>query len=714
MQSAGRLRPHVPILAMLALFLGLLLLAVFQTAGQANAVEAERSRAAVSTAMTALAERTTGTTNDNANWDDAVVALYRAQPDFGLAERTWARGTADHLNYDEVHIVDQRGRTLWSAVDGSSIAPRAFGPAVLQLTQHVDPRTKAAAGLLRLGGRAGDDVAMVGLGLIVPRTTALGRLVPDAGPFRLIMVRRVTDRLLADIGRGLALDDLRVDGASANREVLAVAGPNGMPAFTLTWVARSPGNEALIRAAPALLVALLVFLGICALIVRDTLSSVKKLARQAVTDSLSGLPNRRALRRALDQACRAQGAVALALIDLDGFKGINDNYGHAVGDRLIRAVGQVLRALARDGAIVARIGGDEFAVLTSGEGARIRLDRMSLRILERLGSPFRIDERTLVIGASIGYAYADVGEPSDPVELLRRADVAMYAAKRAGRMRITRFDATLDARQAAKHRIESELRAAIVTNDFAVVYQPLMAADRTTVTGVEALLRWTSPTLGIVPPEQFVPIAEETGLIDRIGLFVLDRACRDAVGWGDLRLAVNVSAAQLRNPDFPAQLGDVLRTTGFSPARLEVEITETYLVREADAARTVLDELRALGVTVSLDDFGTGFASIGFLRQFTFDKLKIDRSLVADAEHSASARAMVAASVAVARALNMTVTAEGIETIGQADVMRIVGCDELQGWLFSHAESAAEITSRMLIRPVAPGAGRAPPRRAGR
>ena len=704
MSAYGRLRPHVPIFALLALFLALLTAALWQTSQQANRVEAERSVAAVQVAFDAFIDRQKGTMSANANWDDAVRAVYAPTFDRDFAGRIWTTGTNAHVNYDEVHVVDADGRTLWSAIDGVSVAPQALSLAKRSLVARIDRHTDSAAALFLRG----TQVEIVSLGLIVPTTRALSRIVPDAGPFRLIFVRRVTPDRIAGLGRGLMLDDLTIGGETPERQNAVLAGHDGQPIASLSWRTRKPGNEALLRAAPALVVALIVFLAICSLIVRDTLASVRELARQAVVDSLSQLPNRRALRRALAEACTGNRVIALALIDLDGFKGVNDNYGHAVGDRLIRAVGDVLRDIAGETTLVARLGGDEFAILATGNDAGALLEAQSLQLLERLRQPFRLDERTLCIGASVGHAFAVQGTGIAPIELLRRADVAMYAAKRSGRMRIVRYDTVLDADQAAKHQIESELRIAIAAGDFNVVYQPLLAADRVTLTGVEALIRWVSPTLGAIPPERFVPIAEETGLIDRIGLFVLDRACRDAAAWAPLRLAVNVSAAQLRNPEFPEQLGAVLRTTGFPPGRLEIEITETYLVREAETAREVLNAIRALGVTVSLDDFGTGFASIGFLRQFTFDKLKIDRSLVADAEHSASARAMVQASVAVARALDMSVTAEGVETLAQADVMRVIGCDELQGWLFARAESASQITARATRQ----AADRAQPRRA--
>ena len=243
--------------------------------------------------------------------------------------------------------------------------------------------------------------------------------------------------------------------------------------------------------------------------------------------------------------------------------------------------------------------------------------------------------------------------------------------------------------------IELELRASIDAQDFDLVYQPMVGINDRKITAVEALLRWSSPTRGNVSPSEFIPIAEETGLIDRIGMIVLRRACREGLNWGDVRLAVNVSAAQLRNPEFSTELSRVLDETGFPAQRLELEITEAYLVYDPDAACKVLKEIRALGVGVSLDDYGTGYASIGFLRKFSFSKVKLDRSLVAEAGLNEEARTVVQANIAVARALNVAVAAEGVETADQADMMRVAGCDQLQGWLFSRPVAAEDIAARV-------------------
>lgn len=423
-------------------------------------------------------------------------------------------------------------------------------------------------------------------------------------------------------------------------------------------------------------------------------------ARLADLDSLTGLPNRRLLQRHIGERRRNGELVAMGILDLDGFKAINDNYGHKVGDLLIQQWAREMPLIAGEHCFVARLGGDEFALVKTGPDAGQRIQAAALRILERMQSPFRIGERTLVVGATIGLAIeGEIG--TEAGELMRQADVAMYAAKCAGKMRFKWFDEDLDRDRAFSHRIETELREAIDKDRFSVVYQPIFDARDGTVRAVEALLRWDRPGAAEIGPAVFVPIAEETGLIDRLGLWVLRRACQDALAWRNVKLAVNMSAAQLRNPDLCHHVAQTLAESGFPADRLELEITETYLLRDPQIAQRVLGQLRELGVGIVLDDFGTGYASIGFLRQLPFDKLKIDQSLVQDIGKNPAARAIVQASVAVARSLDMAVVAEGIEVEDQAMLMRLVGCDMLQGWLFARPCNALEVSVLLLEDPNA-------------
>jgi EAL domain-containing protein (putative c-di-GMP-specific phosphodiesterase class I) len=271
----------------------------------------------------------------------------------------------------------------------------------------------------------------------------------------------------------------------------------------------------------------------------------------------------------------------------------------------------------------------------------------------------------------------------------------MYASKTSGKMRCTWFSDEFDRKRDAARKIEGELRKALERGEFRLKYQPLVDAQTCQIVAVEALLRWERADGVPIGPDVFIPIAEESGLIDPIGLWVLREACREAMKWTQIKLSINVSAAQLRNPEFPVQFGQILEETGFPPSRLELEVTETYLVLDPVVAGRALEVIKQFGVGVVLDDFGTGYASIGFLRKFRFEKLKIDRSLIVDAALDDGSHAMMVSSIAVARAMDMDVTAEGVETQAQADLVRIAGCDQIQGWLYFRPISAEEITEQL-------------------
>ncbi|MCL4671755.1 MAG: bifunctional diguanylate cyclase/phosphodiesterase [Sphingomonadaceae bacterium] len=414
-----------------------------------------------------------------------------------------------------------------------------------------------------------------------------------------------------------------------------------------------------------------------------------------MTDSLCGLPNRRALHADIRQNRSDDGSVAVALIDLDGFKMVNDLYGHGVGDKVIKIIADELRAVCGADARPYRLGGDEFAVSVCGPAAATILEGKCRALLDRLGHPLPADDRRIAVGASIGLSRSDPGENLPSSELLRRADISMYVSKRGGKMRSSWYQPDFDRNLEALRDLDSELRAALVNEEFRLHYQPLVDANTGQVVAVESLIRWVRPDGKAVGPNMFIPVAEESGLINAIGLWVLRRGCTDALPWGDIKLSVNISAAQLRNFEFPIQLGNILEETGFPPERLELEITETSLVLDPVIAERSLALIRSFGVNVALDDFGTGYASIGFLRRFRFEKLKLDRSLVIDSCADEASRAMMLSSISMARALNMNVTAEGVETEDQATMVRSAGCDQIQGWLYFKAMPAEDIAQHL-------------------
>ena len=320
---------------------------------------------------------------------------------------------------------------------------------------------------------------------------------------------------------------------------------------------------------------------------------------------------------------------------------------------------------------------------------------MSRRIIERLAKPIHVEDRRLTIGASIGLARRAPQDDATSSELLRRADIAMYASKRGGKMRCTWFNPAFDQSREQLKEMDDELRSALVNKEFRLHYQPLVDSTTRMIVSAECLMRWDRPDGKRIGPNVFIPVAEESGLINSIGLWVLRQACCDALEWDGISLSVNISAAQLRNPEFPIQLGHILEETGFPAGRLELEITETCLVLDPVVAERSLAVIRGFGVRIALDDFGTGYASFGFLRQFRFEKLKLDRSLVVQAGQDDGSRAMMLSSITVARAMKMGVTAEGVETEEQADMVRAAGCDQIQGWLYFKAMPSEEITQHL-------------------
>jgi diguanylate cyclase (GGDEF)-like protein len=412
-------------------------------------------------------------------------------------------------------------------------------------------------------------------------------------------------------------------------------------------------------------------------------------------DPLTRLPNRMLFRDRLDQALARVGSggepAALLILDLDHFKDVNDALGHDAGDRLLLQVAQRLQSCIRRIDTVARLGGDEFAIIQCGVTVEIA-GQLAQRFIDTLAPPFDLDSRRIVVGASVGVTLCTSAGSDSAERYLRDADVALYRAKALGRGRCCFFEESMHEQLLHRRSLEQELRQALHLRQFEVHYQPQMSLFGSRMVGVEALVRWRHPERGLIPPAEFIPIAEESGLIDLLGEEVLRIACREATAWGDLRVAVNVSPAQLRRPGLDMMVASVLAETGFDPRRLELEMTESVLLNDTEANLTTLRAIKALGVRIAMDDFGTGYSSLGYLRRFVFDKIKIDRSFVRDLGEDEDASVIVNAIVALSHSLGMPVTAEGIETPTQALMLLRAGCDEGQGFFFAAPMAASALT----------------------
>ena len=434
-----------------------------------------------------------------------------------------------------------------------------------------------------------------------------------------------------------------------------------------------------------------------------------RIAHMAHYDALTDLPNRTMFREQLDSALKSiarGGQLAVLYIDIDEFKSVNDSLGHPVGDELLKAVADRLSGCLRQTDFVARLAGDEFAIIQMAVKQPEDATDLVERIYAVIRKPYDCAGHLLTADASIGIALAPQ-DGDDLDQLLKNADLAMYAAKADGRRTSRFFEPGMDARVKALRALELDLRQAIADGGFELHYQPLVSLANNKVSGCEALLRWRHPTRGLISPAEFIPVAEETGMINPLGEWVLTTACTEAASWPDhITIAVNVSPVQFRSEAFGLKVAAALVASGLPARRLELEITEAVLIRDDETALAMLHQLRALGVRIALDDFGTGYSSLSYLQRFPFDKIKIDRCFIKDIAEPGGSACIVQAVVNIAAARHMTTTAEGVETQAQLDMLRTLGCNEMQGYLYSPAISAAEI-SKLLRAPRERTAGAA-------
>ncbi|WLC14193.1 putative bifunctional diguanylate cyclase/phosphodiesterase [Bradyrhizobium diazoefficiens] len=503
--------------------------------------------------------------------------------------------------------------------------------------------------------RAGEDY----YGL--PREQMLGRTPEEIFPADVARVVNEQDRRVVDTGEPMFLEghllEVGVNGHDrvVNSRKLLIRDGNGTPQYVVGVIED----------------------------VTEQLASQARISHLAHHDALTDLPNRSAFNAELDErlelAQEALTSFAVLSLDLDRFKEVNDVFGHPVGDMLMRAAADRLAAEA-DGAFVARIGGDEFMILMPDNARREDMLTLAERLVEVIGKELEIDDYLSQVGVSVGIAvYPDDGV--DAATLLANADSALYRAKREGRARVRFFESETDQELRDRRLLQHDLRQALEQNQFLVHFQPQARMDGEVI-GFEALLRWNHPTRGFVPPDRFIPLAEENGLIVQIGEWVLREACREAASWPrPLQVAVNLSPVQVQAGDLERSIHQILLETGLAPTRLEVEITEGVLIGDFTRALNLLRRLKALGIRIAMDDFGTGYSSLSYLQSFPFDKIRIDRSFISNLEATPQSAEIVRAVLSLAHALNIPVIAEGVETEAQRAFLAREACEEMQGYL---------------------------------
>ncbi|WP_342363435.1 putative bifunctional diguanylate cyclase/phosphodiesterase [Terrarubrum flagellatum] len=419
----------------------------------------------------------------------------------------------------------------------------------------------------------------------------------------------------------------------------------------------------------------------------------EQIDHMAQYDALTGLFNRAIFQMRLMQAAgeAKEKPAAVLYVDLDHFKEINDTLGHAAGDALLVQIAARLRSSVSPGDIVSRFGGDEFAILQFARSQPEESADLADRILRRLSKPFELEGQTVTVGASIGIALS--GEAcGQPDEMLKKADIALYAAKASGRGVHRHFECEMEERLRARQQLKADLRVALAQKQFEIEFQPIVSLRDDSVSSFEALLRWRHPTKGRISPAEFIPVAEETRDIIAIGAWVVEQACLAAASWPPhVTVAVNISPRQFGDRTLPLRVAAALGKAALNPARLTLEITESVLLHDTQANLALLRDLRALGVRIALDDFGSGYSSLAYIRQFDFDKIKIDRSFISDLVESPHSLSIVRAVMGIGRSLNLAITAEGVETALQLDAIRAEGCDEAQGFLISSSLAARDV-----------------------
>lgn len=670
----------------------LLYLSLHLISTKTNEIDEHRTVLSVQGAIQTSVNRVSSLVIDNAVWDDAVRELYSPKLDTEWLYNTWGAGFKINNLYDGTFVLDEHFNVLWGAFQSQPFREKDLSFFGSGLKALIDKHRSALltdkniyAGITRTR----NGVAFIGIGLVRPMVGPL-QISGDTRRY-LVITRHLNPQILSDLGATFQIDRLNYTPNKINDMSMPLNSPAGEILGYLNWQARLPGAQAAMAASSDITQIVILAAALILLFILVSSVGLYKLARGesqarlvARTDWLSHLPNRRALIEALDQVS-LRGDIdvkSVVFIDLDGFKDVNDIYGHSVGDDLIIAIAKTLRERVPPGGMLARMGGDEFAMTIGGDRSEAQASAFAGAVLDFLNAPIRLGDRTIHISASIGIASGTLIECTSS-ELFRRADIAMYHAKMTGKGRITHYDAELNSVRERQLALENQIRSGLERDEFDVWYQPIIDARSQKMTSVEALVRWPRRPEGELGPDTFITIAETSGLIYKLGQFVLHRACSDLEPFGDLKLSVNISPAQFRDPEFEDKVANVLDITHFPANRLQLEVTETYVLENPERARSAIVNLKALGTAVALDDFGTGYSSIGYLRRFNFDTIKIDKSLAGLVDNDEQAAALVSGTVRIANALGMAVVAEGVENEKQMKLLRLAGCDQLQGFWFS-------------------------------
>jgi diguanylate cyclase (GGDEF)-like protein len=708
-QRSGR-TVVLPVVIVMALASIAVALVLSLAATRTDSLSLQRQERMVAGSVDQMAFDLAAKVQGSASWDEAVEQIHKPVVDQAWLDSIYGSFLFRKIGRAESYILDSSGRAYFAARAGVPAGPGSFAerrklvmPLVAELRRKMlNPKANIQYKTWRIPIIS--DVRNVGgvpaIVILEPIVSESGKIFQKPGSEHVWVYIYWLDREnLGKIIGQMDLDNIRFSwtGEHGSRETIRpiYSSRTSRAAGYFVWRPFAPGSIVLRDMVAPLMAALLLVAAIVFLLIRrigrstaELLASEAQAKHLAFHDTLTGLPNRALFEDRFDRALAAarrepRREVALLFLDVDRFKQVNDTLGHPAGDELIRELSNRLSKLAHENDTVARLGGDEFAIIQTAPRSKRDIDRLCERILAAVSAPFDVVGSQVFVEISIGVSRTS-RDGYDRPELARKADIALYKAKQAGRGRYQIFAPELDASVRMRQSIEQDLRAARENGgQLEVYYQPKYDVRSRRISGVEALVRWHHPKRGLLCPSLFIPIAEETGLIESLGEWVLTEACVASRPWPVETVAVNVSGVQLRNPHFAHRVIKILHDTGMAPGRLELEITETAFLENVDLCRANLKMLRMAGVRISLDDFGTGYSSFNHLRDYEVDRLKIDRSFTSAIDHSPEGSAIIRAIISLAQASGLKVTAEGVETVEQSRFLSKAGCDELQGFLMS-------------------------------
>jgi diguanylate cyclase (GGDEF)-like protein len=687
----------------------LVMIALHSMSTEMNRIEANRGRNAIAAAIQSLVLGLGEGVADEATWTEAYINTY-IEPNPAWLDSAWGATARISESYDTAILTDVDGKIVFGET--------SHGPVTGTLEEHFSGAAEMLSELDGAISRLGDDATVAHLardergvtsiaGSVVHGNTGQAS-VPKAQRRILWLARQLDEPLLDATTDRFQLPTTRlVEHPEAGADSMPLIDAAGKAMSTIAWQPRRPGDPAFTHTATIAFVIMLICGALTFAVLAAFRSSIRSRAESderdwynvrydGVTDLYNQFGLEESLRSLIPKR-RNDTAFAAALIGVDGFAEVVGSYGRDAGDQLLVALADRFEAVVEDRVYLARTGPTEFTIAQVGEDGAALVHTLAAKLQAGSAGPVAINELQLRIGLSVGLAEAGVSR--DTVgDVLRNAETALARARETGGNQLVTYDSSIEDERRRRLALQADIRRGLDASEFDLEYQPIIDFTTQSIVGVEALMRWTRRAGGAMGPGDFIPAAEASGLIDDLGMFALRRSLEDIGPLGELKISVNVSGVQLRNPGLPETVIDMLHEWGVAAGRLQLEVTETFLVDHPERAKRALDALRAEGIAIALDDFGTGYSSIGYLRQFQFDRVKLDRSIVADIDRDQVQAALVESTVTYAYAMGLSVTAEGVERREEAVVLQRLGCREFQGYLFARPMSLAQLT-RLLDTP---------------